>query len=89
MTNVVSLKPTKPCEDVVTALRRIADDIEREGEPISTAVVLLGHVGAEKPDDEGNYSEEIWWRSYGVGPRNDTFTVRGLIATCLNRWNPD
>ena len=87
---VVKLHQERPCSDVVFALRDIAKQIE-DGEiewPVTTAVLLLGHTGSEKPGgEEGEYSEEMHWQSYGFGPRRDVFTCRGLMATCLNRWN--
>ncbi len=87
MTNVVALKPTRPCESLVATLRRIADEIEQGEEPWATGVLLLGNLGPERDDGDGGYSEDMTWRTYGFGPRNDIFTVRGLMATCLNRWN--
>jgi hypothetical protein len=89
---VVALHQERPCANVAYALRDIADQIER-GEiawPVTTAVLLLGHTGPERPsDEEGEYKEESHWTTYGFGPRRDIFTCRGLMATCLNRWNHD
>jgi hypothetical protein len=89
--NILQLHKPKPCDDTVAMLRQLADDIEA-GEidfPVTTCVVLLGHTNAERPGEGQELLQEMFWRTYGFGPRTDTFTVRGLMATCLNRWNHD
>jgi hypothetical protein len=92
MTNIVQLRQDRPCNDVAATLRRIADEVEagEHGDwPVTTCVVLLGHTDSEIPAGDGSYAQEMWWHTYGAGPRCDTFTVRGLIATALNRWDHD
>lgn len=86
---VVQLHKPPPCADVVATLRRIADDIEagRHGDwPVSTAVVVIGHSDAEYNDGETRM-QRSYWDTYGAGPRADSFTVRGLLATVISRWN--
>jgi hypothetical protein len=86
--SVVKLHQERPMTDVAATLRQIASDIESgevEG-PITTAVLLLGHRGKDTPDDSGGYWEDVRWTTYGFGPRADSFSVRGLMATALNRW---
>lgn len=88
---VVQLHKSAPCEDVVATLRRIADDIEN-GEhgdwPVSTAVVVIGHSDSEVNDGE-NRIQRSYWRTFGAGPRADSFTVRGLLMTVISRWSHD
>lgn len=86
--NVVALLSGAPADDVCMTLRRIADEIER-GEvefPVTTAVLVLGHTDAERAVDDGLLMQRNYWRTFGMGPRTDSFTVRGLLATVLNRW---
>ena len=90
---VVALHKPKPCDDVVSGLRGLADRIER-GEidwPVTTAVVVLGHTDAERPAGEDGVSlQQNHWDTYGYGPRTDSFTVRGLLATVIhNDWGSD
>lgn len=85
---ILQLHIPRPADDVVQALRDIADDIEA-GEvafPVTTAVVVLGHTDSEVPCGDGDLGQTLFWRTFGVGARNDTFTIRGLLATVLNRW---
>lgn len=89
--SVLQLHKPAPCEDVVSTLRRIADDIEagKHGDwPVTTAVVVLGHSDAETNDGD-NRLQRSYWDTYGAGPRCDSFTVRGLLATVISRWNKD
>lgn len=86
---VVQLHKPPACADVVATLRRIADDIEK-GEhgdwPVTTCVVVIGHSDAETNDGETRM-QRSYWDTYGLGPRCDSFTVRGLLSTVLSRWN--
>jgi len=89
---VVHLHQERPCSEVPATLRRIADDIEagRHGDwPVTTCVLVIGHTGPEIPDPDGNLAQENFWRTYGAGPRCDSFTTRGLLMTAANRWGDD
>lgn len=88
MNAVVQLHQPRAIDDVPATLRRIADEIEA-GEldwPVTTAVVLLGHTDSERPASDGVLMQNNYWSTYGAGPRCDTFTVRGLMATALREW---
>ena len=90
MTNVLTLHQERPVSDVPRVLRQIADEIDA-GDidfPITTAVLVVGHVGGEIPEGMALFSE-VNWQTYGFGPRSDVFSVRGLMATALNRWGHD
>lgn len=83
---VVALHKEKPCSDVTATLRRIADEIEA-GDipwPVTTAIVVLAHRD-EKPTGESSFLEHEQWQTYGFGPRCDTFTCRGVLATVIHR----
>lgn len=61
-----------PAGDLPAQLRRIADDVESGaflGQPITTAVFVAGGV-------EGDAAV---WRRAVLGPRQDAFSVRGLL----------
>ena len=91
MSAVLQLHKPAPCEDVVSTLRRIADDIEAgdHGDwPVSTAVVVLGHSDAEFNNGTDRI-QQSYWTTYGAGPRADSFTVRGLLSTVISRWSHD
>lgn len=88
--NVLRLHKSAPADDVVSTLRRVADEIEA-GEiewPVTTAVLVLGHTDAEVPDGDDRV-QQIYWQTYGMGSRTDVFTVRGVLATVLNSWSDD
>lgn len=90
--NVIRLHQDKPCQNVPATLRRIADEIEanEHGDwPVTTCIVVLGHTDAEVPMEDGSLRQQNYWHTYGAGPRNDVFTVRGLMMTALNRWSDD
>jgi hypothetical protein len=88
---VVQLHQPKPCEDVVTTLRRIADQVEAGelGWPVTTAVLICGHTDSEVPMDDGALAEQAYWTTYAMGPRTSSFTVRGLVTSAMRRWNHD
>jgi hypothetical protein len=80
---IAQIRAPIPADDVVSGLRGLDDRIE-SGEveyPVSTCLVLIGHTS------DRNHDGEVWHRSdhdmFGYGPRCDTFTVRGLLATAL------
>lgn len=87
--SVVSLHQAKPFENVVESLRLLANRIE-QGEvdwPVTTCVVIIGHTDSEIPDKETRmHYQQSYWETYGYGPRSDTFTVRGLLASALKNW---
>lgn len=86
--SVIQLQQSKPCSDIPATLRRLADEIERgetEFSPVTTCVVVLGHTSSERLVD-GELQEQADWSTYGMGPRCDTFTVRGLMASALRSW---
>jgi hypothetical protein len=73
--------------DIVTGLRNLADKIEKgeiEDMPvITTCVLMLGHT-SDRLLDNGDMARGSTYDLYSWGPRCDAFTVRGLMATCLN-----
>jgi hypothetical protein len=89
MTNVLELRKPEPCEDIVATLRVIADEIE-SGEhevakwPATSAVLIFGHE-TQRPDGEDVVMRRTRWTTHGFGPRNDVFTLRGLIATVIGK----
>ena len=91
MSNIISLIQPKSADDVVKALRKVADEIEAGDVefPVTTCCVVLGHTDAEVTMGDGDLGQSIFWRTYGMGPRGDAFTIRGLLATVLNRWGHD
>lgn len=85
---VLQLHKASANNDVVATLRRIADDIEGGNLewPVTTAVLVVGHTDAEVPAGS-SLMQSAYWTTYGMGPRCDTFTVRGLISSVLSHWN--
>ena len=89
--SVVSLHQPKPLDNVADSLRRLADLLEagEHGDwPVTSCVVLIGHTDAEIPSD-GMHLQACYWQTYGYGPRTDTFTIRGLLATALRKWESE
>lgn len=81
--------PTKPADSIATGLRNLADQIEAgEFDLFTTAVVVLGHTES-KTDSTGTW-ERDYHQTFGLGPRHDAYTVRGLLATALGQFHyPD
>lgn len=81
---VEPIRPSRPADCIVTGLRNIIELIE-SGELglLTSAVVVVGHTG-EDPGPDANTSvltEQV--QVFGLGPRHDAFTVRGLMMTGL------
>lgn len=71
------------CDNISDTLRRIADDLDlNDYGVITTAVLCLGHTGPRIIED-GEIKHEEVIHTFGLGPRADAFTVRGLLAACL------
>ncbi|QPQ55590.1 hypothetical protein IC614_03030 [Allosphingosinicella flava] len=87
--SVVQLHQPKPREEVVSTLRRIADELENGALewPVTTAVLICGHSDAEIPMGDGTFAEQNYWTTYAMGPRSSSFTVRGLVASAMRQWN--
>lgn len=88
MLDKITLLHKEPVQsDIVTGLRNLADKIEKgevEDMPvITTCVLALGHTH-DKLYDNGELGHSATYDLYSWGPRCDTFTVRGLLQTCLN-----
>lgn len=83
---VVALRQEAPCGEISATLRRIADQIDG-GDiewPISTAVLVLAHR-EERPDGDEQTIERTYWRTYGMGPRRDSFTCKGVLAEVIHK----
>lgn len=83
---VEPIRPDSPADDIATALRRIADELEEGAyDLVTSCAVVLGHT-EEKPDGEdfSLHSESV--EIFGVGPRHDVFTIRGLLSTALTNF---
>lgn len=82
---VLRLAQARPdADDVIKGLRNLADSIEAGDVdfPPTTVVVLLGHSELGSPGRPG----ATYWRTYGLGPRHDGLTVRGIMASAMTRW---
>jgi len=67
----------------VVELRRIADALEKgEYGLMTSAVLVLGHTN-QKVLDDGQVEHTIESHTFSAGPRDDLFTVKGLLLTGL------
>lgn len=84
MDGVVTLHKPAPANDVPATLRRIADELEAGtlDWPVTTAVVVFGHTGPERPSGDER-RQRNHWTTYGFGPRADSFTIRGLLSSVI------
>ena len=81
-------KPFAPDEIPVT-LRRIADEIEAgEFGLKTTCIVVLGHTD-ERPMADGNKEHGSYHQVFGIGPRADPLTVRGLLMMAAIKLGDD
>lgn len=80
---VLQLHKTAPAEDIAATLRLIADGIEKGkyGLP-TTMVMVLGHT-SQKVLEDGGVEDCVEHHTFSAGPRDDLFTVRGLLYTGL------
>lgn len=82
--NVVELKPQLDCEEISTALRAIADDIEAgayDFDP-TTAVVVLGREVERK--DRNGITLNFDWQTHGLG-KSGFFVTKGLLACAISK----
>lgn len=86
MTSVVELRPALGCDDIVTALRGIADEVEAGAYSFTptTAVVVLG-LETERRDRRG-ITNGYQWQTHGLG-KTSFFTAKGLLAAALNQFD--
>lgn len=80
---VLQLHKTAPTEDIAATLRLIADGVEKGkyGLP-TTMVMVLGHT-SQKVLENGETEHCQEHHTFSAGPRDDLFTVRGLLYTGL------
>ena len=81
--NIVQLKRTCPSENIAKTLRLIADEVERgDFGVITTAALCLGHTESKL---DGEVIHRDTYELFGIGPRVDMFTIRGLLLTCATK----
>ncbi len=83
MMEVVELRPKLDCEDVVKALRNVADDLEagRYDFDPTIAVLVLGREGTRR--DRDGIVDSYQYQSHGFG-QCSFFASKGLLASALN-----
>lgn len=87
---ILTLHKTPEQTDIIRGLRALADRLEQEGAEaydmplVTTCVCVLGHTTKELLAN-GEIVHETWSEVFGWGPRNDAFSVRGLLATAIRR----
>jgi len=85
----VPLRPVLGAENVSATLRRIADQIEQgEYGPIATAALCLGNTRSV-PNNEGGERLSADHELFGLGPRCDIFSIRGLLLTAAMKLGDD
>lgn len=81
--NVLQLHKPPPCQDMVAFLRGLANDIEKDKYGVVTTVaVVIGH-SSQKLLENGEVEHVEESHTFSAGPRDDLFTVRGLLYTGL------
>lgn len=85
---VVLLRKEKEADRIASALRRIADDLENgKFGLMTTGVVVLGHTGEQECPGKDYTMPFERYTLFGLGPRHDSFTIRGLMMAAVA--NPD
>jgi hypothetical protein len=81
---LVVLRPDKGANDIGRALRAIADDVDAGVYGmLTTCAVVIGHT-YERENPGTDYSAVAErWTSFGIGPRHDPFTIKGLLITAI------
>ena len=76
---IVALRTAPACEDIAKTLRVIADEIDSgEYGLLTTAVVVIGHTEEKPPKGDYFMTRERYY-TFGMGPRQDPFTIRGML----------
>lgn len=80
--NIFQLHKPAPCQDIPRMLRDLADGIEAGiYGTVTTAVTVIGHSVQQTVGEEVLHTEDS--SIFSAGPRDDLFTVRGLLYTGL------
>ncbi|MEW4469020.1 hypothetical protein AB1K62_14430 [Parasphingorhabdus sp. JC815] len=83
---VVPLHPRRDKDDLATALRNIADEIEAgdyDFDP-SMAVVVLADERAQRGPDGDMITYNL--QTHGIGARCSYFTSKGIMAAALTEY---
>ena len=83
--SVVPIRQPVGAENIPATLRRIADHLETgEHGLVTTCLVVTGHT-TDRPAEDGQIMQAGTFDLFGLGPRTDIFTVRGLLLTAATR----
>ena len=84
MPEVVPFRPLTQPLDMAQGLREQADRLEANEFPVAmqTCVVLMGATMLDGPVDESD-SHKAWMIRYDFGPKQDAFTVVGMLAWAM------
>lgn len=88
---VIPITPRNRSENIYKTLRKIAKDLKNdEFGLITSAILVLGHTrDVLKPDAEDKDNSIILTNEklhvFMMGPKQDIFTARGLLASGLNK----
>lgn len=82
---VLNFPSEHPCENIVRALRNIADDIENNeyGFEPTLAVLVLGRESQQR--ELGGFSISFDHQTHGLGDAT-VFSARGLLASAVAQF---
>ena len=84
--NVVELHPGLACEDIVKALRNIADDLEAGEYDFKPNMAVLVIAREEQKRDGSGFTISYDWQTHGLGERTSFFAAKGILAASLSRF---
>ena len=86
---VVPLHPRLACEEIVNALRNIADDIEAGSYDFDPNLAVLVLAQESQRRDGGGFVVSYNWQTHGIGEKATIFTTRGILASAVARFDGD
>lgn len=83
--NVVELRPSLDCDEIVKGLRNIAHEIEAGAYNFAPTqvVVVLGRETEHR--DRNGISSSYEWQTHGLG-KTSVFAGKGLLAAALTSF---
>lgn len=84
---VVDIYPRLACEDIVKALRNIADDLEAGSYRFDPAFAVLVLARESQHRDSEGLRASYNWQTHGLGEKATVFATRGILISAASSFD--
>lgn len=84
---VVELHPKQDADDIVAALRNIADEIERGDYEFTPTIAVVVFAAEHIRKTREGSSGQTAWATHCLGENASEFMARGVLTTAANRFD--